>query len=416
VAPGEKTPNNTLPDPQKKQMPKKAMTVKQTDTAILNNSAERSKTGQLKQKYIAQNASQDQTNSQDETVFEDETDSQDQMFFQDQMDSKPQVGLNQHDQNRTHEMMYNKAVNPAIKEGANLWVMGEALLWQAVQENLTYVYTGNNIAGAPNRTLHTVDFAWDWGFRVGAGYTAKQDGWDLGFYWTNIRNTAHGIEHPSTGKIVFQVWTVAQKVFPGAVTTATSHWHVNLDQIDLELGREFYVGNFVTVRPFVGARSDWILQKFNVDLIGHMIPTNLEIEQLAKLRNRFWGFGFVAGFDTNWMLGSGFSLYGDADMSILMGFFDIDQKGTQNDVKIWNQAKSFRKGTAILDLGLGLKWSQLFCKDRFGIAFKLGYEYHLHFNQNQFIRSDGSILLELFSTIQGDLTYQGVIGGLEFDF
>ena len=325
------------------------------------------------------------------------------------MNQQNQMGMHQNDHKKVRA---NTPVRPMVENGYDFWLMGDVLLWQAVEENLTYVYTGNG----SNRTLHTVDFDWDWGFRLGAGYNMPRDGWDLDLYWSHIRNNAHAHKHadlPETS--LFQVWTTASDLFPGTANEAESHWHIHLDQLDLDLGRQFYVGKHLSIRPYAGLRSAWIFQKYKVEVTG-TAAGGASLEQEAELKNRFWGFGFVAGMDSDWQLGWGISLYGEADMSILLGFFDIDQKGEQNDSSIWSQDKSFRAGRAIMDLGLGLKWARLFYNDRFGLTLKGGYEYHLYFNQNQFILSNGNSSFELFNPVNGDLVYQGVIGSIQFDF
>lgn len=384
----------------------------------------------MKQQRVAQDEQQGQMNMQGMQNSQGQMNSQGMQNSQGQMNSQPQGQMNsqgqtsaqpkssmkKNDQNKMNGMVYNTATRPVVKGGTNLWVMGDALLWQAVEENLTYIYSGDDESNQRNRNLHTVDFDWDWGFRLGAGYNTPRDGWDIDMYWTHIRNTSSGSQHATSEKPLFEVWGVAAHLFPGNVDTAKAEWEVHLDQVDLDLGRQFYVGKFLSIRPFVGLRSDWIFQEYEVELKGTSGQAQTPLEQESKLKNRFWGFGFVAGLDTDWKLGWGFSIYGEADMSILMSFFDIDQKGTQDDVKIWSQDKSFRTGRAILDLELGLRWARLFLKDRFGLALKVGYEYHLFFNQNQFVLSSGNDDFELFNPVKGDLTYQGAIGSIQFDF
>lgn len=303
-------------------------------------------------------------------------------------------------------MMVNTPARPMVQDGYDLWIVGDALLWQAVEENLTYVYSGH----ADRKTMHTVDFSWDWGFRLGAGYNTPRDGWDIDFYWTHMHNTAHA--HRGSDTALFQVWTVTDHTL-SPVTDAKARWRVYLDQLDLDIGRQFYVGRRLTIRPFVGARSAWIYQKYSVDVLGTSVSA--AVKQDAKMKSRFWGFGFAAGLDSDWKLGWGISMYGEADMSVLLGFFDVDQKGTQS-FPIWSQNKSFRVGRAIMDLGMGLKWARLFSHDSLGITLKAGYEYHLYLDQNQFLLSNGSSTLELFNPVNGDLVYQGVIGSIQLDF
>ncbi len=330
--------------------------------------------------------------------------SRSQMYSDDQMD--------QGQMNKQDTMMVNTSARPVVTHGWDVWIVGDVLLWQAVEENLTYAYTGNDTAGRSNRNLHTVHFDWDWGFRLGAGFNTPREGWDLDLYWTHIRNNAHGHVSQTTNNDVFQIWTAAALPLPGTTTRASADWHCHLDQVDFDLGREFYVGKHLTLRPYVGARSTWLFQDYDIKTSNAN-----NIEQKADLKNRFWGFGFTAGLDTDWEFGWGVSMYGEADMAILLGFHDITQKGTRTELgRIWKQDKSFRVGRAILDLGMGLKWMGLFFDDRFGVTLKVGYEYHLYFDQNQYILTSGFSGFELFNPVNGNLIYQGVIGSIQFDF
>lgn len=334
-----------------------------------------------------------------------------------QQNQNQQMGNQKNGQMNQNQMaapkMVNTPVRPMTKDGYDVWILGDVLLWQAVEENLTYVYS-HDVDDTNNTNLHTVDFDWDWGFRLGAGYNIPRDGWDIDLYWTHIRNTADGHQHANTDKTLSQIWTTANNIFSGVGEEASGHWKVNLDQVDLDLGRQFYVGKDLSIRPYAGLRSTWLFQKYNIEFSG--TANGRPVEQEASLKNRFWGFGFVAGLDSEWNLGWDISLYGEADMSILLGFFDVDQKGETNDVKTWDQDKSFRAGRAVLDLGMGLKWARSFFKDRYGLTLKAGYEYHLYFDQNQFIQTNGNTEFELFNPLRGNLVFQGVIGSMQIDF
>ena len=53
---------------------------------------------------------------------------------------------------------YN-AVRPVVKNGWNVWAVGEALCWQAVEDNLVYAYeTSTPTLNSSNETdLQTLD-------------------------------------------------------------------------------------------------------------------------------------------------------------------------------------------------------------------------------------------------------------------
>ncbi|MBS0653914.1 MAG: hypothetical protein JSR39_10380, partial [Verrucomicrobia bacterium] len=303
----------------------------------------------------------------------------------------------------------NMPARPVVKDGWNLWILGEALLWQAVQENMEYIYKGRD--GSNNsrfRDLKKPEFDWDWGWRFGAGYNIPRDGWDVSLIWTHIENRAKGTTHAGDESLDI-VWSVAQ-YHVGSPTVAHAHWNAHLDQVDLDLGRQFYVGRYLTLHPKAGVRSTWIFQDYDISWSGQ--PGT----QKNDMKNKYWGFGFFAGLDTDWMLGGGFSIFGDAGFAVLLGFFDIDQHGTFNGSTNSKISDSFRTGRPIFDLDLGLKWAKKIYDDRFALAFKVGYEYHLYFNQNQFLLSNGNDGFELFNPVNGDLTYQGVTFSGQFDF
>jgi len=303
----------------------------------------------------------------------------------------------------------NMPARPVVQDGWNLWILGEALLWQAVQENMEYIYKGHD--GSNNsrfRDIKKPHFDWDWGWRFGAGYNIPRDGWDLSLIWTHIENRAKGTTHAGDESLDI-VWSVAAYHVPSP-TVAHAHWEAHLDQVDLDLGRQFYVGRHLTLHPKAGMRSSWIFQEYDVHWTG------TQGTQKAHMTDKFWGLGFFAGLDSDWMLGWGFSLFGDAGLAVLLGYFDVDQHGTFNGATNSKIKDSFRTGRPIFDLDLGLKWAKKIYSDRFALAFKVGYEYHLYFNQNQFLLSNGNDGFELFNPVNGDLTYQGVTFSGQFDF
>ena len=313
----------------------------------------------------------------------------------------------------------NFPARPPLRKGWDLSLSADALYWQAVEDNLIFAYSGNQFQMRPEkRTIHSPHFDWNWGFRLNAGYDFARDGWDLSVHWTHIRNTAEGkVNLFPTNHYTFQVWL---NPFFTTFSIETIKWHATLDQVDLQCGREFFAGRYLTIRPYFGIRSTWLPQQ--VDLGKKGIPSDSSPYAIMSFKNDFWGLGFVAGLDSDWELGRGFSLYALSDFSILCGFFKIIEQShpSLNPQGLdWDWKKSFRASRGVLDLGMGLKWAHLFCKESFGIAFKIGYEYHLYFDQNQFIFAavkSTAPETNAFSTESSNLTYQGVAGAIQFDF
>lgn len=314
----------------------------------------------------------------------------------------------------------NKAVNPWAQGSDLLWVHAEALLWQATEENLPFVYTSRNFPVDRNdRDIRNPHFDWNWGYRVGVGYQMPHDGWDMYLMYTRLENHAHGKVHGTNqsdpegdGLFLHQAWGQQGKTLDAPIVFANSSWRSDLDQFDLNLGRDYFVGKHLSLRPNAGLRTTWLFQKYTLHY-----ENDEEQKQKIHLTNRFWGFGFLAGLDSDWRLGAGFSLYGGVDFSLLLGFFDTNEHADQDDSLLWKVKKSFRSGKPILDMEMGLKWSHLFSQDQMGFVLKAGYEYHLYFQQNQFLNSSkGSPDNPTFKSNGGNLTYQGIALTVQLNF
>lgn len=309
----------------------------------------------------------------------------------------------------------NMSARPPLTNGLNLWVLGEALLWQANEENLTYAYEQEGSSSF--NEIKNLDFDWDWGFRVALGYNAPRDGWDFSLMWTHIHNHAEdSVENDiDDQELIMPVWNINNVGVGNLMDKAKARWNVHLEQVDLGLGKEYYVGKHLTLRPNGGLRADWIYQDYDVTYV----PTGFTaFPQRIEMTNRFFGFGFFAGLDTDWMLGQGFSLYGMADFALLLGFFDVDQKVRQTNPNTGtpqqgNIDSSLRTGKGILDLNLGFKWSHLYTKNSWRLTFKAGYEYHVYFDQNQFSLMANN---QKYFKPDGDLTYQGLTLSGQIDF
>ncbi len=308
----------------------------------------------------------------------------------------------------------NRHVNPLVENGVNLWVRGDALFWQTSEDNLLNCYIINSNLTLPHRDFRTIHFDWDVGFRIGAGYDLPHDEWDLTLFWThydtNAKSSVHteGSEHiasPTWGSSAVN----SQILF---LDHSKATFHLSLNQLDLDLGRSYFVGNYFTLRPNFGLRATWINQNLNI----HSIAQDPDPSVKTHLKNDFWGFGLIAGLDANWMFTQRWSLYGDADFSILLGSFNLNQTGKQEGSTVWSQKKHTQTGKGVLDIEAGFKYSLLFSKNRYAFTFRAGYEYHLYFNQNQFLLSNGNHNFENFSTIKGNLAFQGVMISGQFDF
>ncbi|NGX59177.1 MAG: hypothetical protein KR126chlam3_00324 [Chlamydiae bacterium] len=145
-----------------------------------------------------------------------------------------------------------------------------------------------------------------------------------------------------------------------------THWKLQLNLIDIELGREYWTSKYLSFRPFVGLRIAFIEQNFEIQHKGgswgftftNGFPSNDKVD----LENDFKGVGLRTGFDTTWQFGCGWGLYGNFAASIIYGRFSLDHdeetrlaSSPFDKTKILETEESFHASRGMLDLALGIQ-------------------------------------------------------------
>lgn len=223
---------------------------------------------------------------------------------------------------------------------------------------------------------------------------------------------------------------------------ATEHWKLDMDIIDLDLGRWYYVGHKLTFRPSFGARAALIQQKVHISYTNGFAPYLVAVPGIISEgffvgntdvynRSHSWAVGPKAALETNWMLGCGFRLYGNGEADILytrysslkeetssvgnvVGIFDIilpfsfsltnDTTGTQTDA-------DYLRTHLSLEMGFG--WGTDLYRSKYYIDCSAGYEFQVFFDQNMFrhdVTDPGSFIPN------GNLYINGLITKVRLDF
>ncbi len=329
------------------------------------------------------------------------------------------------EQRRGANGVINPPGRPQVRNGSDLFVKADVLLWQAHEDGLPlFIRNEGQDADLSDADVKGFDWDWDWGFRVGVGYNMMHDSWDLFLNWMRIYGNAE--KHRHVDEDDDALWPCltdpaatlgATNLGTGWYTKAKGHWKVQLDQVDLEMGREFYVSKWLTLRPHFGLRTDWIRQRTEMHYNRYHATSGKDYE--IHMHNKFWGLGIAVGLDTQWGLGCGWSIFGNAGFALLYGFHEIDRRdelsnGTEDDFVDIDD--SYRASRAVSDLQLGLRWDTMFDHDRYHFRIQAGWEHHVYFAQNQFPRFVNTLAQGDIIGNQGDLTFQGWTLSGRFDF
>jgi len=316
--------------------------------------------------------------------------------------------------------MINPPGRPFLSDAGGIFVTGDLLWWQAHVNGIPYAIKneGSSVFVSDGK-VKNLNFDWDFGFRVGLGVNLPHDGWDIYANWVRFYTDASSHASADADDTIFTTNTnAATSPTTSSVTYASDKWRLHLNIIDLEMGREFFVSKWVTLRPFIGARSAWINQRIKTELSGGNIAAGST--DLVRWRDKFWGMGLRTGLNTQWGIGSGFSLFGDAAISILFGHFRIHEKekvtSSTSSTSRLNLKDSFYQAEPVTDLAAGLRYDVMFDEDNYHFGIQAGYEQHLFFSQNQFLTSCDDVYDGKFFANQGDLSLNGWTLSARFDF
>lgn len=329
---------------------------------------------------------------------------------------------------------------PVAKNGWNLFVTADWLYWQANETGLGYAFTQDDFNPATPELMGFGEIAnpsFDWasGFRLGFGYNIPHDQWDLALVWTWYDGSANDSQSSSnkTNPTVFPSFIHPnlyndENIF--SCLSAESDLSIHLNVIDLDLGRQFKAGKWLSLRPYFGIRSAWVNQVYDVnyydlyhydldDKEEHFVLNNYD----THIKNDFWGIGPKGGLGIDCGLKWGLSLFGDLSASLLYGLFETSYTESftlPSDPEVprvpFGEDNNFHAGRAILDSQLGLRWNTSFSKERFRLVIQAAWEHHMFFSQNQILRFVDGQSWGSFVQNQGDLYFQGWTASSGFYF
>lgn len=328
-----------------------------------------------------------------------------------------------------------------VKNQYNWFFTFDILYWHAKAGGTEYAYTlePNTQAGLPPNVLPPVDgqtkdndFSWDLGLKVGLGYKLPHDDWDIyaNYTWFDTEDSS------SSTKAAPSALAPHKSVVNFLAHKAKSHFDIGYNNVDLELGRSYFMSSRMSVRPHIGVKSAWVdLDQDVIYTLGEaFVPGILGgFDTKTKAHLRFWGVGPRAGINTRLHLGYGFSLYGDAAGSILYGYFKTRHRETfpphlvqltDGNGEVIKVKHKFHRFIPYANLNLGLAFNRFINEEKQHIGFKLGYEVQYYWRVNQMKQPEDFSQTQTFATnfrvqltnFSEDVMFYGITGEFRLDF
>lgn len=297
--------------------------------------------------------------------------------------------------------------DPVTTNCCDFFVTGEFIWWRAQEDNLNFAFSGvspTSGVSASRGTVYHPKFKYEPGFKVGVGLKFRHDGWDLYANYTWLRSNNQK-KHFSTGTGSNAVLNTfepfagpAVGVTAPFVSSAHANWNMHFNVLDGELGRNFYISRYLTLRPHFGLKFAWIQQHLNVN---YSVSTDepdfvlLGGSGRDKYKVHDFGVGIRTGLDTSWYFVRHWSIFGDFAFSALINNFKSDRKDTFSSTFVPENTNFNAKVhndhavTGVLELGLGLRFDTTFHDDDLLFFLQAGWEEQIWFDYNRFFFAEG---------------------------
>lgn len=317
-----------------------------------------------------------------------------------------------------------------LTEGWGLSLIGEGLYW-TVNEHHLAISTANvglnptdQVPPALDRWNFRGDMirlepSWDFGWRVGAGFTSSCDYWDIFAYWTSFSTKASEeidlIELPG-----LNIWGYPDTLNAARLFAGKGNWDFKYNVLDIEVGRAFWIGQCLNMRPHFGVRASWIDQELNFTF-DFEPQSGIPFGVLTDLTSDFSGGGLRTGFDLHFTNGTGFGLYGRINLALLYGTFrttlhENETTPLTETLLIAQTVDTCKMGTSALQAAIGFNWSECFCCDRYRLGLFLQWEFNNWSDMGKFHHYSTALENGIYRQDNASLNLMGLSFGGRLDF
>ena len=276
------------------------------------------------------------------------------------------------------------------------------------------------------------------GFRLGLDYVCVCDGWDAAINWTHFHTSANaeGFSKFNDGKMIFLLpsWERVKCLLP---QKAKATWKLELDLVDLEVGRKFYLSSCFIARPLIGIRAARIAQSYRTKSYANDIGRGAGLSDVYFSKTDssgcFLALGPRIGALLEYRMGCGIAFFGEAATSILFGRFDrhaneqcaLYPSGTSfgADYDYHSSTGCDRQSRTVTDMSVGVNFSRCveWCNRVRRITLSFAWEHHVFYHLNSFNFATNSVELPDQQTQcsrgkSGNLYTQGLVVSADVGF
>ncbi len=299
----------------------------------------------------------------------------------------------------------------------DFFVKGSFIYWEILGDQTDIGVVALTV---PSNILEDIQMSkkYQMGFKVGLGYNLNHDNWGLFAEYTYLHKKMSSSYNPLNKQgIFYAIWmNFGNGIQLNTITTdIKGSWRVDLDKLDLEVARSYYLGTKLIVKPFMGISLHFLDQEYNFDLTTTGLIKN-------STKTDSWALGPRFGFNADWIFCKNFRLFGSTVFDLMFSENKTSASGqelgtiyTLNTVKINNLRD-------VEELSIGLGWGSYFSCDNYHFDIAASYEVQRYGHTNymareaQIISVDGATAIGTNQVKPGDLFLHGLTVAVGFNF
>lgn len=304
---------------------------------------------------------------------------------------------------------------PRVEEGADVFLTADLIYWDAVQSGLGFLETIPTGLDDAVGQVYYPDFNFDAGFQLGLGLQLGHDGWDIttNYTWFHPELRTQPFVDDNLSLRYAQLGNPSSSYVQGKCD-----FSMELDVIDFSIGRNYFISEFTTLRPFAGLKVVWNEQK-----ISQVFDDTIDNLFTIKNTQKAFGMGLRSGMDTFFKFNENWSLYSTLAFDVLSYRVKNYLKGsdeTTPSASILVQSEDSQLVILpITEMSFGVLWDIWSDNEEYHLGVSGGYDFQ-YWNNHLYtiipIFSDTSGELDKLMRKSGNLSIQGINIRFRFDF
>ncbi len=246
-----------------------------------------------------------------------------------------------------------------------------------------FAYSRNGIGTTPPITAgvgESVPRGWTWAFAVGGGIQFYHYDWTANaryqyFGDSQVKSIA-GVD----GSSLIPLRSVALN--GDYVTNAKSKVHFILNELDLDLTKQFHLHENLLIQANVGIRNTWIKNNQSSFYTGGPALGTSVVN--VQQNNQYWGIGPLGGIKTKWLIFDCFYLLGAGDLSleytVNRSSYGETQLNNPNVTINLYERKQYVAPTIDCKIGLGI--ADYVCTNQAHVSLDFTYDAQFFYNRS----------------------------------